>query len=402
MAIYDPTASNETIIGSNMNDIFRVTDQSFIVGDVLDGSGGFDTLLMRNITTLDVSAATSVVGIERLTGSFGDDLVTVSEANMSMFSLIDMRGGDDTLVLSGDGTYDLGNGKINSVESIAVDSTLGSTVTLDDASITIASATGANDIVIVTDPSFNFNGALDMLNAGVEEVRFVEDKTQNGVTQETTATFSLTADGAVRYFLEDPTDSPGGFTWDSIESIRAQDGTAISRTVSLDDGVVQAYSYQEDGDLEQSLFTDNSVDGSAARFQQVLTTYDDDGERELKTTDFDSGLREVISYQDGLMLDAGDAANARLIGINGGSDTFIFNSQSVEARLVRFNDGEDVIDISNLGYNDFDELQTDATISQTRANVLIDFEDGRSLTILNFDINDLDGSHFIFSDDILV
>jgi len=88
-------------------------------------------------------------------------------------------------------------------------------------------------------------------------------------------------------------------------------------------------------------------------------------------------------------------------GIDDGSgsdrDTFVFTPGGGNDRIGDFTDGEDAIDLTAFtGISGFRDLK----VSQDGDNVVIDLsgDGGGSITLWNFDLDDLDGSDFIFHD----
>lgn len=77
---------------------------------------------------------------------------------------------------------------------------------------------------------------------------------------------------------------------------------------------------------------------------------------------------------------------------NAGADSFVFKPGQGNDRITDFSDGEDTIDLS--AYTGIDGLG-DLTITQDGSDAKIDTDQG-TITLQNFDVDDLDASDFVF------
>ena len=88
----------EVATGTEGDDVFRTNPDGLNQGESLDGLGGFDTLEWGG--TLDLTLLGDIVGIEKLRGSHGMDVLIASAARLSGITSIDLSGNVDTLRLS--------------------------------------------------------------------------------------------------------------------------------------------------------------------------------------------------------------------------------------------------------------------------------------------------------------
>jgi Ca2+-binding RTX toxin-like protein len=143
----------------------------------------------------------------------------------------------------------------------------------------------------------------------------------------------------------------------------------------------------------------------------------DDGPNRLRGTNNDDDIRgrggdDVLKGRGGddeLRGDEGDdkmnggAGNDRLRGDHGndtltggaGNDRFIFNRDGDTDTVRDFTDGEDKLDMSNFGFESFEEVMSHA--EQVGDHVVFsDLDvDGETVILRNVDIETLDQSDFI-------
>ena len=109
------------------------------------------------------------------------------------------------------------------------------------------------------------------------------------------------------------------------------------------------------------------------------------------------GAGDDTLYGDGLRSD-GYTSDGTFTGETD-FDTFVFSPGSGHDTIEDFNNGEDLIDLTDFGgISGFQDINA----SQVGNSVVIKFEgnksDDWSITLSNFDLNDLDSSDFIFQD----
>ena len=130
----------------------------FAAGEVIDGGNGVDTLVLSNAMTVDFSTGT-LQGIEKLTGSSGDDILTLTAAQYQQLqstSTIAMgTSSGDKLTVLVEGAVDLGGARpaVSGLDTGTIKSLNG------NASLTI-SGTALDSLV----PAISFASALDLLS----------------------------------------------------------------------------------------------------------------------------------------------------------------------------------------------------------------------------------------------
>ena len=95
-------AGADTIVAGAGDDTINIGNGQFVAGDTIDGgadsgSGTRDQIVLTTSgTTVNFTLGT-VSGVETLTGSGGNDNVTMSAAQLAAFSTINLGGGTDVL-----------------------------------------------------------------------------------------------------------------------------------------------------------------------------------------------------------------------------------------------------------------------------------------------------------------
>ena len=122
-AIYSPAGSGaDTIVAGSGDDTINIANGQFVAGESIEGgansaSGTRDRIVLTNATTVNFSVGT-VSGIETLTGSTGNDTVTMTASQLAGFSTIDLGGGTDVLnVLASGDISALGTPTVSNVET---------------------------------------------------------------------------------------------------------------------------------------------------------------------------------------------------------------------------------------------------------------------------------------------
>ena len=168
------------------DDTINLATGQFVAGEQIQGgadsgSGTRDQIVLTAATTVDLTLGT-VSGIETLTGSGGNDTVTMSAALWSGFSTINLGAGTDVLnVVAGGDISALGTPAVGTVETGNLTGTAGTdTVTLSGAQLdaivigagTINLGAGAGDTINLTSTSADLNtlGATNASIAGVEAI----------------------------------------------------------------------------------------------------------------------------------------------------------------------------------------------------------------------------------------
>ena len=176
----------DTIVAGGGDDTINLATGQFVAGEQIQGgadsgSGTRDQIVLTAATTVDLTLGT-VSGIETLTGSGGNDTVTMSAALWSGFSTINLGVGTDVLnVVAGGDISALGTPAVGTVETGNLTGTAGTdTVTLSGAQLdaivigagTINLGAGAGDTINLTSTSADLNtlGATNASIAGVEAI----------------------------------------------------------------------------------------------------------------------------------------------------------------------------------------------------------------------------------------
>ena len=96
-------AGADTLSGGAGNDTFYLANGDFVSGESIDGGADADAIVLTNATTVNFTSGT-VSNVETLTGSSGNDTVTMSATQWAGFSTINLGSGTNVLnvVASGD------------------------------------------------------------------------------------------------------------------------------------------------------------------------------------------------------------------------------------------------------------------------------------------------------------
>lgn len=281
-----------------------------------------------------------------LVGDAGDNTVVFTSATLTDGDRYDGLDGNDTVELSGGGTFDFTGVTLENVEAIRATSTDPSSViafeTVDQVRL-LTEAAGANDEVRITG---NSGGALNpdflfgLADAGVETTTFATSVADVSVT----LVDQGDADPSNDRIRIEFTDQPGGVEKhyislvqefdrsgtirrvetvhdDGRESVAIYDETGVltattfsdgpanaanyetvsvsytngvrsQSTVVLDNEVTSVTDYAADGVTRtQTVSTDNSADGSAVNYETRTTTYNPDGSLASRVTVYDAGER---------------------------------------------------------------------------------------------------------------
>ena len=175
---------SDLLVGGAGNDTFNLANGDFGAGETIDGGAGSgDAIVLTNGTTVNFTTGT-VTGVEILTGSGSGDTATMSAAQWSEFTTINLGGGTDTLnvVAIGDisalGTPSVSNVETGNLTGTAGDDTVTLTGTQLDAIITGSGTInlgGGTDTINLTSTSADLNvlGATNASISGVEAISTV-------------------------------------------------------------------------------------------------------------------------------------------------------------------------------------------------------------------------------------
>lgn len=121
----------DVINGGNGNDTIYLANGDFGVGESLTGGANTDNITFTNATTVNFTTGT-LATIEVLNGSGGNDVVTITGAQLNSFTNINFNGGSDTLNLTSTSTglNALSNANLVNLETVSA-STAGAAVTIN-------------------------------------------------------------------------------------------------------------------------------------------------------------------------------------------------------------------------------------------------------------------------------
>ncbi|QUS39179.1 VWA domain-containing protein [Tardiphaga alba] len=170
----------DTMTGGAGNDTFRLANGEFVSGESIDGGADNDTIVLTNATVVDFTTGT-ITGVETVTGSSGNDTVTMSAQQWAAFNAIDLAGGTDALNVRVSGIADISTATLTSVANTETGGLSGSagndTITLRgdqlDAILigagTIDLGLGTNTINLKSTSS-DLNGLSDTALANVQTI----------------------------------------------------------------------------------------------------------------------------------------------------------------------------------------------------------------------------------------
>ena len=170
-------AGADTLSGGAGNDTFFLASTDFAATESIDGGANIDTVVLTNATTVDFSTGT-VTSIETLTGSTGNDSVTVSSAQFTGFTSIDLAGGSDTLTVNAPGATNFTAATFPTLSNIETVNLVGSTGNTADtvtvtgtqlSAFTSVNLGGGNDVINV-----NVTGTTDLSAATFPTITNVE------------------------------------------------------------------------------------------------------------------------------------------------------------------------------------------------------------------------------------
>ncbi len=171
----------DTVDGGAGDDTLFLLSGDFAAGESLTGGADTDVILLGAAMTVDFTIGT-INTVEALTGSAGNDTVTLSDTQWAGFTSIDMAGGTDIInVLA---TGDISASAVPTVTGLETGNYIGTTGN-DNATLTGAQLdailegtgiinfdTGANDVMNLTSTSAELNvlGNTDASILGLEQI----------------------------------------------------------------------------------------------------------------------------------------------------------------------------------------------------------------------------------------
>ena len=171
----------DTIVGGAGNDTINVANGQFVAGESIDGGADSDTIQLANATTVDFSGGT-ISNVETLTGSGGNDVVTISSQQLDDLTSINLGAGNgDVLNIRISGAVNITAATLATLTGVETINILGSgnadTLTLTGAQLDSILSTGSSidlgggsDTLTLTSTSTDLNGLADGVLLGVETV----------------------------------------------------------------------------------------------------------------------------------------------------------------------------------------------------------------------------------------
>ena len=149
-------AGADTLSGGAGNDTFFLANGDFASGESIDGGADTDAIVLTNATTVNFTSGT-VSNVETLTGSSGNDTVTMSANQWAGFNTINLGGGTNVLNVVASG--DISAGAMPTVSNVTTGNLTG---TSGNDSITL---TGAQlDAIIIGAGTINLGAGTDTIN----------------------------------------------------------------------------------------------------------------------------------------------------------------------------------------------------------------------------------------------
>ena len=163
----------DTIDGGNGNDTINLANGDFAAGESINGGGNTDEIVLTDATTVDFTTGT-LSNVETLTGSTGNDNVTISGTQLNSFTSIDLGNATDTLTVTSTSTglNGLADGAFAGVENVSAGT---AAVTIDLSAqtedLTITGSGNADDLTggSGTNTIIGGAGADDLRSGSVDE-----------------------------------------------------------------------------------------------------------------------------------------------------------------------------------------------------------------------------------------
>ncbi|MFD2053585.1 VCBS domain-containing protein [Mesorhizobium calcicola] len=171
-------AGADTLDGSGGNDTFNLANGNFVAGESITGGAGADQIVLTTSGIVDFSTGT-LSGIETLTGSSGDDGLTLGVAQFAGFNAIDLgSGAGDYVNVNVTGTVDIStanNPTLTGVEGRNLTGSGGNdSITLTGAQLNAftssISLAGGTDTINLTSTSTVLNTLADISLVNVEAI----------------------------------------------------------------------------------------------------------------------------------------------------------------------------------------------------------------------------------------
>ncbi|MBB3539883.1 VCBS domain-containing protein [Rhizobium sp. BK399] len=314
-----PTISNvETlkITGSTGNDNLTISAQQYAAFDSIDLKGGNDTLTVNVAGTTDLSAiSATLVGIEtsKVTGSTGADTVTVSNS-LSGFTSIDLGDGADTLKIAG-GFTDSNDAQLARIENVVMASSGTLNLSHQSEGLTITGFSG-NDVITGGSGEDRINGGAgaDVLTGGAGRDTFViasGESTPIAAAGSTGNTATRNENGTISGY-DKITDWGAGGTADKLDFSVAP---------------VKAFASVNGSDSALTIGGDTVESHSVNTTTGMTTFYGNDNFTQSLSVTSTSGLAAVVQYL--MASDIGDAGAT--LAFTGMGNTYVYQQTGATA-----------------------------------------------------------------------
>ncbi|WP_243369145.1 hypothetical protein [Microvirga solisilvae] len=363
------TPELDALSGTDGDDIFAVDEFGSTSGDVVNGGGGVDTLLLSGGGVFDLSKIGTLESIEKIVGSNQADVIKISGDQVSGHILID--GGEvfDTGTVSDNSNFMEISGVNIDLSNVTVKNINAITLLDNGASVTVSDMAVARliNIILVTDARIRFLGTLTDAEKGELFRRGFVGVTDDAGTYTNHAPELEAIDGDVStgiagtaIFIDENQDArvfEDDYAFNSL-TVSVEDGNTTEILSLANTGKVQILTVgggsakiyvnginigfvatpAEGGSTLQILFNQKSAPSLVREVIRALTYTDTTGtittDREIKMvfTDYTGHTKEVRSTirqelnesPTGIELDGNQiheaAANGTLIGVLSGID----------------------------------------------------------------------------------
>lgn len=348
-------AGADIINGGGNNDNILLANGDFAAGESINGGANNDSLVLINATTVDFSTGT-LSGLETLSGSFGDDTITLASTQWANFTTIDTDIGTDTINvlasgdISGSGTPTVNNAEDGFLVGTGGNDTTVMTGSQLDAIIfgngTINLGGGASDSLGITTTSSTLNtfGAND--DSLISNTEFITAASATaGVTIDLSAQtedFDLTGGN----FADTITAGSGADTIDGGTGADEIQGAAGDDVIDGGAGNDTIYGDMLGGGAAVQGWSFEYYDFNAALATLADAGFTVNGNRDNSNTPTSTG---TTSNFDPGVIDAGDEFalkfSAELTIVTGGTYTFRTNSDDGSELFI---DGVEIVSNDGL------------------------------------------------------
>jgi Ca2+-binding RTX toxin-like protein len=119
------------------------------------------------------------------------------------------------------------------------------------------------------------------------------------------------------------------------------------------------------------------------------------GGSENDTLRGESGADDLNGGSGNDLIDGG-TGNDKLNGAEG-NDVFVFAPHSGKDSISKFTNGQDKVDLSAFGFEDYADFRSEAHVYAHGSSVIVQFEAGDQLTLAGIKMSQIDASDFVLS-----